>query len=82
MEIDVIERLGERLVAHPGLQHLDAVLIAQDARLLAAGAQSVGYLGGLPMGMHVDHGCHGCFLHGLSGSLIPRRGIATWRRRI
>ena len=56
MEIDVIEGLGERLFAHPGLQHLDAVLIAHDARFLGTGAQGIGYFGGLPMGMHVDHG--------------------------
>ncbi len=55
MEIDVVEGLGERLFAHPrGLQHLGAVLVAQDARFLGAGAQGVGYFGGPPMGMHVD----------------------------
>ena len=33
MEIEVVEGLGERLFAHPrGLQHLDAVRVAQDAR--------------------------------------------------
>ena len=54
--VDVIERLGERLFAHPRLQHLDAVVVAQDARFLGAGAQGVGDLGGPPMGVHVDHG--------------------------
>jgi hypothetical protein len=71
MEIDVIEGLGERVFAHSRLQHLDAVLIAQDARFPGPGAQSVGYFGGPPMGMHVDH--HGGFLYSLSGSLTPRR---------
>ena len=67
MEIDVVERLGERRFAHPrGLQHLDAVRIAHDARLPGAGAQGVGDFGGPPMGMHVDH--HGCFLHRLSAT--------------
>ena len=81
MEIDVIEGLGERLFAHPrGLQHLDAVRIAHDARFPGAGAQGVGDFGGPPMGMHVDHG-HGCFLHGLSGSLTPRRLAAKYDNR-
>ena len=72
MEIDVIERLGERLLAHPrGLHHLDAVRIAHDARLPGAGAQSVGYFSGPPMGMHVDHGSHGGFLYGPADSLTP-----------
>jgi hypothetical protein len=66
MKIDVIEGIGERRVAHPwGLQHLDAVLIAQDARFPGPGAQSVGYFGGPPMGMHVDHG------HGFSSAGCP-----------
>ncbi len=55
----VVERLGERLLAHPRLQHLGAVAIAQDARLTGAGAQGVGDFGGPPMGVHVDH--HGGF---------------------
>jgi hypothetical protein len=43
MEIDVIEGIGERLFAHPqGLQYLDAVLIAQDARFPRPGAEGVG----------------------------------------
>ena len=72
MEIDVIEGGGDRLFAHPpGLQHLDAVPIAHDARFLAAGAQGVGDFGGLPMGVHVDHGR---VLHRFSSSLTP------WRR--
>jgi hypothetical protein len=40
MEIDVVEGLGERCFTHPrGLQHLDAVLIAQDARFPGTGAR-------------------------------------------
>jgi hypothetical protein len=67
MEIDVIERLGERHVAHPwGLQHLDAISVAQDARFPGPGAQGVGDFGRSPMGMHVDHGC---LLHGVAGSV-------------
>ena len=59
MGFDLVERLGERLLAHPRrLQHLDAVLVAHDARLPGARAQSVGDFGRPPMGMHVDH--HGC----------------------
>jgi len=39
MEIDVIEGISERRFAHPrGLQHLDTVLIAQDARFPGTGA--------------------------------------------
>ncbi len=33
---------------------------------LAADAEGVGDLGRLPMGVHVDYGCHCCLLHGLS----------------
>ena len=56
MEIDVVEGL-RRAALRPsaGLQHLDAVRIAHDARLPGAGAQGVGDFGGPPMGMHVDH---------------------------
>src|ERR1700756_1778275 len=82
MEIDVVEGLGERLFAHsPGLQHLDAILVAQDARLPGAGAQGVGYLGRPPMGMHVDHGCHGYFLYGPSRSLTPPRRAGKYDNR-
>ena len=74
MEIDVVEGLGQRRFAHPaGLQHLDPVLIARDARFPGTGAQGVGYFRGPPMGMHVDHGCHGCFLQWAGASLTPRR---------
>src|SRR5438270_6882036 len=63
MVSDVIEGLGEGLFAHPrGLQHLDAVRIAHNARLPGTSAQGFGYISGPPMGMHVDHG-HGVFLH-------------------
>ena len=78
MEIEIVEGLGERLFAHPrGLQHLDAVLIAQDARLPRAGAQRVGNFGGPPMGMHVDHRGHGCFLQEPFRSLTPLRSAAN-----
>jgi len=71
MEIDIIEGLGERRFTHPsGLQHLDTVLIARNARFPGPGAQRVGDFGGPPMGMHIDHG-HGFFLRWLSGSLTP-----------
>src|SRR5208282_5660180 len=81
MEIDVIEGLGERLLAHPrGLQHLDTVRIAHNARFPGTSAQGAGYFGGPPMGTHVDHG-HGCFLHGPSGSLTPRRLAAKYDNR-
>src|SRR5260370_973910 len=76
MEVDVVESLGERRFAHPsGTQHLDAVLVAQNARFPGPGAQSVGYFGGPPMGMHVDHGC---FLNGSFGSLTPWRFAAKY----
>jgi hypothetical protein len=76
MEIDVIEGRGERLLAHPwGFQHLDAVAIVQDARFPGTDAQGVGYFGGPPMGMHVDHGC---FLHGSCGTFTPRRIAAKY----
>ena len=59
MEIDIVERLGERLLAHARhLQHFGAVRIADDARFAGAGAQRVGDLGRPPMGMHVDHCSH------------------------
>ncbi|MGH7114973.1 MAG: hypothetical protein ACREE9_10820 [Stellaceae bacterium] len=80
MEINVIEGLGERRFAHPwGLQHLDAVAIAQDTRLPGTGAQGVGDFGGPPMSMHVDH--HGYFLQGLCGSLTPWRLAAKFDNR-
>ena len=61
--IDVVEGIRQRRLTHPsGLQHLDPVRIAQDARVPGTGAQGVGYFRGPPMGMNVDHGCHGCFL--------------------
>jgi hypothetical protein len=60
MELDVVEGLTERRVAHPsGLQHLGAVRVAHDARFPGPGAQGVGDFGGPPMGMHVNHGYHG-----------------------
>jgi hypothetical protein len=75
MDLDVVERLVEWSFTHPrGLQHLDAVVVAQEARFFATGAQGVSYFGGFPMGVHVDHGC---FLHRLSGSLTLRRRTAN-----
>jgi hypothetical protein len=78
MKIDVIEGLGDWRLAHPsGFQHLDAVRVSQDARFPRTGAQSVGYFGGSPMGVHVNHGY---FLQGPSGSLTPRRLAAKYDR--
>ena len=58
--------------------------LRSDARFPGAGAQGVGDFGGPPMGMHVDHGCHGCFLHGLGRQLNPtaaRCKVATTEDR-
>jgi hypothetical protein len=72
MEINLIEGIGERLFTHAGrLEDLDTGLVAEDARFPRPGAQRIGDFGWPPMGMHVDH--HGCFLHGLLGSLTPQR---------
>src|SRR4030081_1516148 len=82
MEIDVIEGPGERLFADPRrLQHLDSVLVAQDARFPGPGAQGVGELGGSPVSVHVDHGR---YLPGLTGS-VPHdrsplhREVLVWK---
>src|SRR5262245_53270571 len=56
MELDPVERRGQRLLAHPGLQHLDAIPVFHDPRLRGARAQLVGELSGSPVRMHVDHG--------------------------
>ena len=56
MEIDIIEGVGERFFAHARFQHLAAIRVAQDTRFFGAGAQGAGDFGGLPMGVHVDHG--------------------------
>ena len=52
----VVKRLGYRLFADPRLQHLDAVLVAHNARFPRAGAQCIDQFGGSPVCMHVDHG--------------------------
>src|SRR6266508_1317424 len=55
VEVHLVERLGQRFLAHPGLQYFDAGLVAHDARFRGPGAQGVGELGGSPVGMHIDH---------------------------
>jgi hypothetical protein len=71
MELNVIEGLVERRFAHPrDLQHLDTIIVTENTRFSGTGAQRVGYFGGLPMGMHIDHGY---FLHEFLGSLVPQR---------
>src|SRR6185437_2582183 len=67
VELDIVERVGERHLAHARPQHLDFGVVLDDARLAGAGAQGVGGFGGPPMGVHVDH--HGYVLQRLSRSL-------------
>ena len=72
MEIEIVERLGERLLAHARhLQHFGAIRVAHDARFAGAGAQRVGDFRRPPMGMHVDHRSHCCFLQESPLSLTP-----------
>jgi hypothetical protein len=64
------------------VQHLDPVLIARDARFPGTGAQGVGYFRGPPMGMHVDHGCHGCFSFNGPDASLTRRRLARKARQL
>lgn len=38
MELHIVEGGGERVFPRPGLQHFDAILVAQDAGYMGAGA--------------------------------------------
>jgi len=49
VEVHLVERFGQRFLAHPGLQDFDTGLVADDARFRGAGAQGVGELGGPPV---------------------------------